>query len=270
MKTCPNYPRRRWLALLGCALAGLVAPLAAAQDAPAEQLLLVTVVKLKPGMTAEWEAMQKSDVLPALKRAGQPWRHVWGRGVFGPANEFHLVSPITRYAQFDDPLSPLAKGLGEAGMAAYRAKVATLVESSTTFAIRSLPTLSWEPSDAGTPNIAVLTFVQVAPGRRKEFFTFLETDFVPVVRKSDLQTYFAYETIFGGSASEFITVALDRNFAALDKGPAIARVLGKDGADALMAKLPVGVVTGIQRHVIRYRPELSISRETQPKAATTQ
>ena len=70
--------------------------------------------------------------------------------------------------------------------------------------------------------------------------------------------------MFGGDAFEYITVTLADNFADIDKGPAIRRVLGEQGAMKLLQKLAPGVITHLERSVVRYVSELSIMPAEMP------
>ena len=116
---------------------------------------------------------------------------------------------------------------------------------------------------AGPPKMAVLSLVRVAPGRGDEYESYIKNDLLPVVKQSDVPGYWVNETGLGGNANEYVVLVLHENYAELEKGPPSVRVLGADGAKKLSQKLAPGVVTNIERRVIRYVPELSY-RPAQP------
>jgi hypothetical protein len=105
-------------------------------------------------------------------------------------------------------------------------------------------------------NLAVITSVSVAPGRSMDFENYIKNDYVPVMKQANV-SYFVSQGIFGGDANEYITLTLRDTFSELDKGPVIVQALGREGADKLVQKLPVGTVTHMERSLTRYVPELS-------------
>jgi hypothetical protein len=72
-----------------------------------------------------------------------------------------------------------------------------------------------------------------------------------------MKTLFIGQTVFGGNVDEYVGLALVDNFADIDKGPPIRRVLNEADAEKLMKKLAPGVVVSQRRSVVRYLPELS-------------
>src|SRR5262249_2421837 len=62
---------------------------------------LVTIVRVKPEMLSEWLDLQKSAVVPALKKAGVKTRTVYAGGIFGKAFEFRITQPLKNFAEFD-------------------------------------------------------------------------------------------------------------------------------------------------------------------------
>ncbi len=111
---------------------------------------------------------------------------------------------------------------------------------------------------AGPPKLAVITSVHVAPNRNAEFENFVKNELTPVMKQAQV-SYLVSQTIFGGDANEYISLTLRDTFTDLDKGPVVVQVLGQEGADKLLQKLPAGVVTNVERSLTRYVPELSIA-----------
>jgi hypothetical protein len=110
--------------------------------------------------------------------------------------------------------------------------------------------------------MAVVQFVNVAPGRNNEYENFLKNDFVPVMKQAGV-TYLVSQTIFGGNGNEYITLTMRDSFADLDKGPVPVQALGQEGAQKLMQKMPAGAVVSLERSITKFVPELSIMPATQ-------
>lgn len=232
------------------------------QAAPTPEFLSVTVVSVKPDMMVEFQNFMKTTTNPALKKGGLKWREVWqNTGAAGDAFEFVLVSPVAKLADFDGP-GALEKGLGAQAWPAWQTKAASLVNSVRRFIIRTRPDLSFAAQRTGTPKLAVVTFVHVAPNRNDDYENFLKNDYVPVMKQAGV-TYLVSQTIFGGNGNEYITLTMRDSFADLDKGPVIIQALGPEGAQKLMQKAPAGAVVQLERSITRFVPELSIIPATQ-------
>lgn len=224
--------------------------------APARQRLAVTVIQVKPEMVADFDNLIKNEYNPALAKAGAKWSDVWRTAHFGDAFEYTFVAPVDSYAQFDGP-SPLEKALGREGAGAWYAKASRMVNGVRSFVMAFDPELSHETKMTGPPKLAVVSFVSVAPGRGAEFESYVKNELLPVVKRSDAPGYWFQHVGLGGDANQYITLVLHNSFAELEKGPPPVRVLGQDGAAKLAQKMPAGVVTRVERRVMRLVPELS-------------
>ena len=228
------------------------------QAAPTPEFLLVTVVSVKPDMMVEFQNFMKNATNPALKKGGLKWREVWqNTGAAGDAFEYVFVSPVAKLADFDGP-SPLEKGLGPQGLPAWQTKASSLVNTVRRFIIRTRPDLSFMAQGAGTPKLAVITFLHIAPNRNTDFENYVKNDFVPVMKQAGV-TYVVSQVIFGGDANQYITLTMRDSFAELDKGPVLVQALGQEGAQKLMQKLSPGAVVQTERSITRYVPDLSFS-----------
>lgn len=227
-----------------------------AAQTPSAERVAVTIVSVKPEMVADFENMIKNETNPALAKGGAKWRNVWQTATFGDLFEYVIAAPVDNYAQYDSP-SPMEKGLGKEGFAAWRAKASRMVNKVHTYAIEAMPELSYNAEMAGLPKMAVVTFVHVAPGRVAEYENHIKNDLLPVIKKSGIAGYWVNRTRLGGDTNEYIILALHENYAEIDKGPPVARVLGREGALKLWQKLPAGVVMHQENRVMRYAPELS-------------
>jgi hypothetical protein len=231
------------------------------QPAPTPEFLSITVVSVKPEMMVEFQNFMKNTTNPALKKGGLKWREVWqNTSAGGDAFEYVLVTPVAKLAEFDGP-SALEKGLDAQGLPAWQTKAGSLVNSVRRFIIRTRPDLSFMAERTGPPKLAVLHFIHVAPNRNSDYESYLKNDFVPVMKQAGV-TYLVSQTIFGGNANEYITLTMRNNFAELDKGPVALQVLGQEGAQKLVQKMPAGAVMHVERSISRFVPELSITTAT--------
>jgi hypothetical protein len=226
---------------------------------PPSQWLVITQISVKPEMMGEFQNFMKTTTNPALKKGGLKWREVWqSTNYAGDAFEFVIVAPFDKFAEFDAP-SPLEKALGSQGFADWTAKASSFVKTVQRYIVRTRPDLS-VMSKAYAPKLAVVSSVRVANGRNQEFENYIKNDFAPVYAKAGT-TYLVSQTIFGGDANEYVTLTMRDSFTDLDKGPIVTQVLGAEGAQKLFAKLPAGVVTHMDRTIMRLVPELSIMPE---------
>lgn len=245
-----------------CSFATLIAAsvfLAAQAPKPTgPQLLMASLVTVKPGMGPEYTDIQVKEVIPALKKAGAPGRQVWSSGVFGDAGGFAVFTPVTDMAQFDKS-SPLAQALGEQGAAALAAKTAKLVESRRTMLMRTRPDLSYEPNPGGPPApLALVTGVDVAPGRKGDFEAFIKKEVLPAMQQAKVKSYAVLEVVYGDSINTYFTAIGYDDYASMGKGHPFQIALGDEGARKLEAKVG-GIIVHVERFVSRYREDLSFA-----------
>ena len=220
------------------------------------QLLLVSFAKVRPGMGPEYIDLQTKEVMPAQKKGGGPGRQAFSSGISGPPGEFVYVSPIASMAQFDEP-PPMRKALGEEGAAALNARVAKLAESMGTAIVRTRPDLSYIPDPKAAPApLAIITVVDIVPGKRIEFEAFLKKDVVPAMQQGKAKSYHVMEVVYGEHTGGYVTSVGYDTYAAIGKGHPFVIALGEDGARKLEGKA-AGLVTKLHRFISRHRPELS-------------
>jgi hypothetical protein len=227
-------------------------PKSGSEAAPPPELLSVNVVHVKPELLTEWEDFQTKEAIPTLQKGGVKVRDAW-RTVIGENYQFAFVSPLANFAARDES-SPIVKALGQEGARAYGSKNRRFVASSRSFVIRMRPDLSYA-AETWPPTLAVLSSTSIAPGRMNDYTNFIKNEILPVQKQAQTP-YLVSQTIFGGDGNEIVTLSLVKTFADLDKGPATMRVLGPEGAAKLTQKT-AGLVTRVERTVIRYVPDLS-------------
>jgi hypothetical protein len=207
-------------------------------------------------MTAEYENLIKNDVIPAQKQGGLTMRRMYSQGAFGEGAMYATFTPVASLAQFDAP-SPVAKALGEEGAAQLLQKSSRMTVSRRTVLIRTRPDLGLPGDMKAEPSPLVLvTELQVAPGRRLEFEAFIKKEVVPVMQQAKVKSYAVLEVVYGDEAGKFITAVPFDSYDAIGKGHPLQIVLGEEGMKRLEAKA-AGIITHLQRHIARYRPELS-------------
>jgi hypothetical protein len=230
-------------------------------DAPAQAWSSISVVRVKPDMVAEWQDLQKNVVNPALKKAGVKERAIFETAVFGESFEFVVITPITSFAQYDEPMSALRKTLGEDAYRDYQAKSRRCVVSAHTYAELSRLDLSYMgkmASMTGPPKLAVVNSISVVPGRAAAFENLVKTAVLPVMKKADVIGYFISQSMFGGDGYAYTSVVFFDSFADIGKGSPFLRVLGPAGSAAFFAKF-AGVVAHQERVIARFNPDLSFA-----------
>lgn len=231
-------------------------PQAAAKPAPKREMIQVTVVKVKPDLLNEWLEFQKNETIPMLKKAGAIRRDAWQTGIFGEAGMYAFVVPIENFNQYDGDNPPL-RALGADGARAYAEKNRRFIVSSHTYADQTRPDLGYEVKMSGPPKLALLSNVRIAFGKGSDYEALVKSDVLPVMRRARLG-YVVSQTVLGGDINEFTTLIFYDTFADIGKGHPFDRILGADGSRQLTAKA-VGIVTHVERSIVRYVPELSFA-----------
>ena len=228
----------------------------AAQTTPASepQLLMINEIHLKPETAPEWTQLQKSELLPAQKKGGLPWRDTWTSAPGGDPYLRATVTPVSSLAQFDAP-SPMVKALGEEGAAAFGAKNRRLVSGSHSYIVRVRPDLGFGTRPA-EHKLGILTTVTAANGRNAEFEAFLKNDVIPALKKGGVTYYTVAQTVYGGDTNQYRTLIPASSFADVAKGHPLERALGADGVAKLLQK-SAPFITKLERAIIRYVPDLS-------------
>lgn len=233
--------------LLGLAF---VAP-AQAQET---QWMQVDVVSVVPNRLGDYVDLQLEEVNPALQQAGVPWRSVWRVAEFGNSYELQLVTPMTSLAQYDTG-GPLARVLEPDKRLRLVDRIRRLTVSRKRYAMRYRPDVSVEADEVGGLSLARVTALEVAPGRGADWEEFMLSS-LPAFAGANL-VFGVYERVFGPGPTSWLVVENYSSFAQLEQPSLVARAFGEDAGSAA-ARL-AGVVTSIERTVLRYDAELSYS-----------
>jgi hypothetical protein len=230
-------------------------------DAQPQQWSSISVVRVKPDMVADWQDLQKNVVNPALKKAGLKERSIFETAAFGESFEYVVITPITSFAQYDEPVGLLRKTLGEDAYRDYVAKSRRCVVSVHTYGELARLDLSYMGkmmTMTGPPKLAVVNSISVVPGRAAAFENLVKTDVLPVMKKADVIGYFVSQGMFGGDGWGYTSVVFYDSFAEIGKGSPFLRVLGPAGSAAFFAKF-AGVVAHQERVIARFNADLSFS-----------
>ncbi len=248
-------------AFLSVALAIVVASAGGstnAQPAAAPTWLRVDTIRVKPESWAEYRAIERDEVIPALKKAGTPYRAAWTVAEFGPAYQLTLVRPVADFGIYDTGDS-FSRSLGPREAERLRDRLRRCMLSRETAALLQRSDLS--VVEAGRP-FAVVSTLTVAIGRDQEYEAFLR-ETLPAVRKAGV-AYGVYQRVYGPTAW-LLVQNLDSLSQLAHPTPGLFRAYGQEEADRRLGQLS-GVVTSVDREVLRFDPELSFSAPPPPSA----
>jgi hypothetical protein len=224
--------------------------------APAGESIYLAIVKVKPGSWDDYVAIQKAENMPALQKGGRASRQAWrSSSGFGRPYEVAYLYPVKSWAEMDDT-PPVRKALGADGEKALNAKVRPMVEDARSFALRSRPDLGFVSDQNARPTMGILSHIQVIPGKQAAFETLLKTEWAPTLKKSGVPLYGVYEVTVGGTMGEYYTFTPIDNFAALDAGHPILKVLTPAQYNLLVTKVGA-VVSQVERTITKLDQDLT-------------
>jgi len=224
---------------------------AAAQTSTTQQWLRIDTVQVKPEQWNEYRALERDEVIPAMRRAGVPSRAAWRTAEFGSTYELVMVRPVPDFGQYDAGDSFSGLPLRESERLRDRLRRCLLSRDSAALLQRS----DLSVGETGRP-FAVVTTLGIAPGRGDEYEAFLR-ETLPEVRKAGV-VFGVYQRVYGQPTAWLLVENLD-SLHQLSQAPSgFFRALGEEDATRRLAKL-TGVVTSVERKVFRFDPELSFS-----------
>ena len=113
-------------------------------NSPSKYLKTIRM-RIRPEKVPDFLALMKSDLVPAVQKAGVK-NHVMARVRYGaPRNEFVSATGFDSYAELDG-LSPVAKAMGEEGYRKFNEKLRTVTLSNVQNIYRYLPDFSYVPA----------------------------------------------------------------------------------------------------------------------------
>jgi|GEM_PF-1598168 len=219
----------------------------------ASQRLLLQLVRVKPEMIDRFVYVQRNETVPALKKSGVPWREVYQTTAVGRTGLFAVLTEIRDMEQVDDAAA-LERALGD-GYVQYQRRLRETIQDSEASIIRTRPDLSLLPGDGVVPRLAVVTRLETAPGKHQQFESWLTSEYLAVVRRSNCRAFWVSQTLLGGAGSEYWSLAFGDSFAAFDQSP-MMEVFGSGGHDAART---AEFVSRVERWIARYRDDLSFA-----------
>ena len=237
-----------------CVVLALGLGLVSGAHAQDTEWMQVDIVNVVPNEFDDYVELQLEEVNPALQRAGVPWRSVWRVAEFGNSYELQLVTPMTSLAQYDTG-GPLARVLEPDRRLRLVDRLRRMTVSRKRYAIRYRPDVSVEADEVGGLSLARVTTAEIAPGRSADWERFM-TSSLPTFSGASL-VFGVYERVFGPGPASWLIVENYSSFAQLEQPSLLVRAFGEE-ADAASAQV-AGIVTSIERTVLRYDAELSYS-----------
>jgi hypothetical protein len=244
------------------ALGGSLMAQGAPQAPPAR--VLVTTTYVKPDMVGAFQDLQRTEAMPANKKGGTPWRWVFTNGpLSGDGFVFLTVIPIANFAAFDQGPA-LQRALGPDGAAKFNAKIRPMIVSQHQMLQTLQPNLSLQSFSSTLPALAIVTTIDLIPGKNPEFVAMQRDDYLPALKKAGVTDYLVFNTNYGGPGLQRSIVQYLPNYAALDQPNPIQRALGPEGAQKLNLRRQA-IITRAENAVYRLVPDLSYGAPSRPK-----
>lgn len=236
----------------------------AAQQAP-PQRIQVTVTQIKPDMLLTWGDLVRNELIPAQKKVNIPWRHTFGNGVFGQGFVRVIITPVTNYAQFDQP-AVLTRAVDAAANANYNAKIRPAVESTHTSVMTLRQDLSIMSGATTMQPLVVVQTLRLLPGRGADFTASMVQDYLPAYKKAGVRDYWVYATNFGAPGGEFTLVRPIAKYAELDQPGLLAQAgLAQPAIDKMNARRNPLLADGVETEVFQFLPDLSYGMPAMPR-----
>lgn len=253
---------RRTLFVVSFVTGLLAAPAGSeAQTAPgsARPLIVMSIIDVKPEAMSEFGALQ-AEVMAAQRAGGQPWRETWNTATLGFPYRVAVLSPVDSLEQFDGQTFT-AKGAGPVAATAINDRARRMIAHQQIYLMQVRPDLGVGVRLAVKNTLGVVSYISVAPGREPEVEQVMKSEVAAALKKVGVRYYGVSRVIYGGDTSQYVTLLMFDNFADLGRGHPLERALGADGLFKLQAKL-TGVITKLERHVVRFNDALSFRPST--------
>lgn len=177
----------------------------------------------------------------------------------GRAYEVAYLYPVKSWDELDDA-PPMRKALGPDGEKAYNAKIRPMVNESRACALHTRPELGFVSDQSAPPKMGILAHIQVIPGKQAVFEALLKTEWAPTLKKAGVPLYAVYEVTLGGTMGEYYTFTPIENYAALDAGHPILKVLTPAQYTILLGKVGA-LVSQVERSVTKLDEDLSFGMQ---------
>ena len=217
--------------------------------------LLVTDVHVKPDRATEWRALQRDQVIPALKKAGIKQYTVY-ETLVGDTSAFVIVRPLPSFGEFNGG-DALERALGATAGGALRSKLADCVDAEHSRIENSQNEFFLDP---GAAKALFVSRYRAMPGKSRDYMNFVRAEMMPPMRQAQQNDTFAglsvTVSVQGGEPGIITLNMFYDDFAPLDGPPPIAKTLGPEGTAAFLVK-GAGLINQLDQSILRRLPELS-------------
>lgn len=236
-------------------LLGLMTPALAQESFSTVTRYLVTIDHVKPNMMAEWLALQRNEVVPALKKAGVKERKVY-HTVLGDTTRFTSYTPFPDYGEMDGP-DALERALGKAAADKLKQRLNDCLLSSYSRLENSRNEFFIDPGDA--PALFSSAYRATA-GRSADYMNFLREHMQsPMQRAVDSGFIKGYQVMLtdqGGEVGIYILNMFYPDFDTLDQGPPAAHMMGQEERAAFFRD-GAGLISPLGQFILRYQAQIS-------------
>ena len=240
-----------------------------AQTAEKKQLYNISINRFKPEMETEYYDFVKNVMNPLYVKGGVKARYAY-RPDRGTRNEIIYFVPQESYSTIGVPPDGIGRALGnEEATRLFWQRHSRFLESAEILTVEAMPDISWtNPKFQGQPQLALMRWQTVAYGRSTEYEDFFKTYDTPARRKyaeqGNMLGQWRFRLRFGGDVNRYLMIRPMASYAELDEGgtKGLGLILGAAEYKKMNDQFPKGAILQDEAYLIRYRPDLSITPQT--------
>jgi hypothetical protein len=229
---------------------------AIAQPVAAPGWTNTTTITVIPERRREFERNLKR-LVAAHRNAGTPWLRTWQTAA-GNTMEYTIVIPLARFGDLDQPSAP-ARALGASAWGRLSDDVARCALAERREYATPRPELDIDKTDAPIRTYWIETVTDIASGKLIDYLTWLQNDYRPSLEKAGVTHFHVSQPIFGGVTNRIVTTRMIEDFAEIDAGPVLARVLSDSEVRSLNDTAAPLVRTSTTK-ILQLRQDLSFQR----------
>ena len=217
-----------------CILAfGVAAALVTSATAQRGNIESVTFYTVKPDRIGDFQAEIKELIALYAKGGSTNYFSAWV-SLTGP-REYVIASYHKTWAELDTTSDPKLKDEA-ADIARVSTRITDCTAGSRRVIIEVQPDLSIDLLTDAPKMIRVLT-TDVRPEHFNEYIALVKSDILPAAQKAGLKLYEFSETRYGASSAQVTSIVPMDTWSELDQPYGVEKALGKDGYEALRAKI---------------------------------
>lgn len=211
--------------------------------------------QVKGDRITEFQEVEKQVAASYRKAGGDHFRVVF-RDAIG-SGQFWVISPIAKYGDRDAP-NPYTKMTTEQERASRSARLSQCVEHVQSTIERSFEDLNITPTGAIAPMTWLrMTRTRVRNGKANDYIAALKSDLIPALKKMGVKNFRIRQVLYGGNLNDFTTSSGFEKWTELDDASGLAKAMGGDEAMRKYGEKMNEIVTGRERFILRYLPDLS-------------